>query len=275
MDELDRLHRRLVQNIRAGFPELLARDFEVAQIYQQIVPYRTNRRELGFDSNDEYELALLQLLAGSRGLLTGDANMQRALHAELDSPNPDLGAFRVFATAAVRLAPEPVRALEAEQPVKLVKLVKPVSGEVHGGRREPTSSSESRHEQSLVAARKTESLESASLPDATTAAASVPVPGPPRQPPLPTSGPPPAVRVDTGAPGSSRSSSKSAGRPAPSPEASGAPCRYCGGALPEGRGVVFCPHCGHNVTVQHCPACGTELEVEWKFCITCGRDVAP
>ena len=51
-------------------------------------------------------------------------------------------------------------------------------------------------------------------------------------------------------------------------------CRYCGSALPEDRAVVFCPSCGHNVTVQHCPACNTELEVDWKFCITCGRDTS-
>jgi hypothetical protein len=51
-------------------------------------------------------------------------------------------------------------------------------------------------------------------------------------------------------------------------------CRYCGGALPEGRKIVFCPHCGHNLTVQHCPACNAELEVGWNFCITCGRGVS-
>jgi uncharacterized Zn finger protein (UPF0148 family) len=40
--------------------------------------------------------------------------------------------------------------------------------------------------------------------------------------------------------------------------------------------VVFCPHCGHNLTVKHCPACKAELELEigWKYCITCGREVA-
>jgi len=26
--------------------------------------------------------------------------------------------------------------------------------------------------------------------------------------------------------------------------------------------------------VQRCPACGTELEINWKFCITCGRGIA-
>jgi len=54
----------------------------------------------------------------------------------------------------------------------------------------------------------------------------------------------------------------------------GAQCGYCGGDLPVGRTVIFCPHCGQNVGVMHCPVCGTELEVGWQFCITCGREMA-
>jgi predicted amidophosphoribosyltransferase len=50
-------------------------------------------------------------------------------------------------------------------------------------------------------------------------------------------------------------------------------CRYCGGEIPEGRSIVFCPHCGQNITVRLCPACSAELEVEWRFCPTCGRGV--
>jgi len=52
-----------------------------------------------------------------------------------------------------------------------------------------------------------------------------------------------------------------------------APCSYCGGPLPVGRTVLFCPHCGQNVGVVHCPTCGSELDVGWTFCITCGQKV--
>ena len=52
-----------------------------------------------------------------------------------------------------------------------------------------------------------------------------------------------------------------------------APCPYCGDELPVGRAVLFCPHCGQNVGVVHCPTCGTELDVGWLFCITCGQKV--
>jgi predicted amidophosphoribosyltransferase len=51
-------------------------------------------------------------------------------------------------------------------------------------------------------------------------------------------------------------------------------CRYCGGQLPTGRRTLYCPHCGQNLMVQRCPACGTELELNWRFCITCGRGVS-
>jgi predicted amidophosphoribosyltransferase len=48
-------------------------------------------------------------------------------------------------------------------------------------------------------------------------------------------------------------------------------CHFCNGELPAGRSISFCPHCGQDLTVVHCPACGSELERGWKFCVTCGR----
>lgn len=251
MDELDRLYRRLVQNIRAGFPELLSRKFEVSQLYQQIIPYRTNRRELGFDSNEEYELAVMQLLAGLRGYLAGDAELQKAMRTELASPNPDLTAYRVFATATVSLAPDAVRALERSAPPGVVA---------------PTPSALSPSEQAALAGRATETVEVTG--ERPSVAPPPPAPSATRPPlgasaPLPR-GPAPLAPTDP---------PMSAPRTAPLTVSTGDACRYCGGGLPEGRRVTFCPSCGHNLTVQHCPACSTELEVGWTFCITCGREV--
>ncbi len=48
-------------------------------------------------------------------------------------------------------------------------------------------------------------------------------------------------------------------------------CRFCGNRLPERRSVTFCPHCGMDLTKRQCPACSTQLEVSWRFCVTCGR----
>jgi hypothetical protein len=231
MDELDRMYRRLVQNIRAGFPDLLTRPFEVSQIYQHVIPYRLNRRELGVDSNEAYELILMQLLSGARGLLAGDEEMQRALRAELESPNPDLTAFRGYATSIVSLSPEALRALETQPIVRM-----PSPPEAPAGSRPGAST------QAEVAARETEEVAVAERPSKP---AEAPRPGP-RESTMPT----PGIR---------------------SQRAGGGGCRYCGGELPEGREITFCPHCGQNLTIKHCPACSTELEAEWRFCITCGR----
>jgi hypothetical protein len=48
-------------------------------------------------------------------------------------------------------------------------------------------------------------------------------------------------------------------------------CRFCGGTLPEGRTVTYCPHCGQNLAAKHCEGCGAELDLAWKFCINCGK----
>lgn len=58
-------------------------------------------------------------------------------------------------------------------------------------------------------------------------------------------------------------------------DAAPARCRYCSGALPNRPHLTFCPHCGLDLTKQQCPACSTELEVGWRFCVTCGRRTGP
>ena len=94
MDELDRLYRLLVDNIKAQHPELLTRPFEVADVYQSILPYRLHRRALGMETNSDYEMTLLRLLSGERGYIIGDDEMQDAFRRELATTNPDPGAFR-------------------------------------------------------------------------------------------------------------------------------------------------------------------------------------
>jgi len=48
-------------------------------------------------------------------------------------------------------------------------------------------------------------------------------------------------------------------------------CHFCGGRLPNARAARFCPHCGLDLLMRQCPACSTELERHWRFCVTCGR----
>jgi hypothetical protein len=47
-------------------------------------------------------------------------------------------------------------------------------------------------------------------------------------------------------------------------------CALCGGELPAGRGVNFCPHCGGPHALARCPACRSEIEAGWRHCVTCG-----
>jgi hypothetical protein len=234
MDELDRMFRRLVHNVRAGHPELLSRPFEVSAIHQHIIPYRLNRAELGIDSAEEYEVTLMRLLSGARGLLEGDPEMQAALQAELESPNPDLSIFRAWGTATVSIPAASVRALDTQSP-PAVRISQPMATR-----------------QAEMAGRATvEVTASSPSPAAVASPPSAPVV-------VPRAPAPPA--------------SKSAASPAPvHPAAHG--CRYCGGELPDSRDAHFCPHCGQNLSVKQCPACSTELEIEWQFCITCGRQV--
>ena len=52
----------------------------------------------------------------------------------------------------------------------------------------------------------------------------------------------------------------------------GAQCAYCGGVLPGDRKVNFCPHCGQPPSGElRCPACGSEVDVGWAYCLACGR----
>ena len=244
MDELDRMYRRLVQNVRTGFPDLLGRPFEVAELYTTLIPYRHNRRELELDTNQDYEHALLRLLSGERGYLIGDPQMQADLRTELDAPNPDLTKFRAYSTTMVSIAPDGARTADA--PV----LRRPGSG---GAAAIPSTAAAPPPTTQAMAERPTLGVPE-TVPSATRQPAPRPAPPPPSAPQPPVSAQQPTLAA-TGQ---------------RSIVASGT-CRYCRGELPEGRNITFCPHCGQNLTVVNCPACGTELEVGWKFCTTCGR----
>lgn len=273
MDELDRMYQRLVQNIRAGFPDLLGRPFEVSLVYQQIIPYRLNRRELGLNSNDEYELTLLQLLSGARGLLSGDEEMQQALRAELESPNPDLGAYRAYATSTVQLNSGAVRALDSQPRVRSIS--PGVSAE------RPAAAA-----QAVLAARATEEL---TVPASTQSRINAPHPlasvaasKAPSASKAPTSASVGTAPKSASSAAAARPVPASGGSAASAPRKNPAPkpvadlhtnCRYCGGELPDARDLNFCPHCGQNLTIRQCPACSTELEVSWRYCVTCGRQV--
>ncbi|MFN2398075.1 MAG: zinc ribbon domain-containing protein [Gemmatimonadaceae bacterium] len=281
MDDLDRMFRRLVQNIRNGYTEYLTKPFEVAELYQNLIPYRHNRREMEIDTNGDYEVALCQLLAGERGFMTGDQAMQEAIRDELGSPNPNTAIFREFAASRVSLSQDALRrydqmSVDTGAPAAIQAAATPPSPVRRGGAASPAPPARS--------------APAMSPPASPPPAASHQSPPPP--PPAPNRSPvarplasaaseprsSPGIERVSAARGSAASTERTptASLLSPRSAAVAAPvmCRYCGNSLPSDRRVVFCPHCGQNLTVRRCPACNTELDLSWKHCITCGRSMA-
>ena len=232
--------RHLVTTIRVRFPDYLTGAFEIGEISKKIIPYRYFRRNLGVDTNSHYEELVMHLVAGERGYLVADDDVRTALQRELRSANPDEAVVKRFAERRVTLS-HTARALESITPVST-----------------PTTPSAP----AMPAAPTMSATPAASSP----ATSSSPTPAMPPSPAVPPSkAPKPDVpqRHSPAPPVRSTTASEVGGS-----------CRYCGGTLPDGRRLTFCPHCGQDLTIQQCPACGTELEIGWKFCTTCGRSVS-
>ncbi len=102
MDALDRLYRR-VADVLLRQPDA---QVTVGDVYQNLVPYRQVRNELGFSELAEYEHALLRLLAGERDyVIVERPEVQDELQRELRAPNPILGIYRDYPGVGVYLNP--------------------------------------------------------------------------------------------------------------------------------------------------------------------------
>jgi hypothetical protein len=298
MDDLDRLYQHLVASLSAHAPHLLRQRFVIGDLAQQLVPYRMHRRALGFDSIQQYDLALLRLVAGERGYLMTEPVVQDAARQSLSTPRPEAESLRRFADAPAALAPEPLRALIGD--------AGPTTGPTPGGgapvasqTAAPTNAPPAPSMGSPSAApppppmggMRSDPSAGQSPPAAARSPVTTPVEPRAQTPtPAPLAGAPASASVPARDPAPARPPEPPASRPPESQPASpmpfptrppnpvmGGPCRYCGQPLPEGRPVTFCPYCGQNVTIVRCPACSTELELGWRFCVTCGRtmDGAP
>jgi hypothetical protein len=221
MSKVERMYRHLVRTVRTKYTPLLTQPFEVGELYQTILPYRLHRRELGLETNQDYELTLLELLSGAHGYLVVDDRMRDTLAAQLRAAEPDVSLIRKFASEHVAFAPEALHRLESDARITGAQAVVRSSApqRLHTG---PTRTG---------------------------------------------SGAMPAIAATAGLPNETHSRRT----PPPVDVATGELCGFCKGELPAGRQISFCPHCGQDLTVLHCPACGGELERGWKFCVTCGR----
>lgn len=246
-DELERLFRALVLRVRDVRPENLSRAFEVADILRTFVPYRATRAEVGVETAEDYEVLILRLLAGERGFVFTDEGMQEDLRRELDSGNPDLRALQAYGTAKVTLAQHAMR-----------QVLEAVAREPGA----PKSVTPPERERELP--------RGAAAPAALDG---LPAPLPPIPGDL-------GEAIGSVSEGRVRHSFQARASRIPDPTAettSRAPrpgCRFCSQPLPDGRDVTFCPHCGQNLKVLRCPGCSAEMEMGWKFCVSCGRVAA-
>jgi hypothetical protein len=107
---LERIVDRLARTLTAGGPEHARAPFTVSEIVHALVPYRTYRHELGVDTLQDYEHAVLELLAGAHGWLICDADTVDRIRLTLASPDPDTSLLRDLERIEVRLGVLPVRA---------------------------------------------------------------------------------------------------------------------------------------------------------------------
>jgi hypothetical protein len=239
MDDVTRLFRTLVKHLAEHDPRRLSAPFQISELYQSLVPYRLFKSELEFGSIEDYEMAILRLLAGERGLVTLDPDdVQEVLRAEVEAVVPDTGAFRDFAGARLVLQAEAVRSVLDERS----------SYAPPGFEPEPSIIPDEAQENPL-------SPDPGIAPELADADLE-PVP-PPAVDPIPPAEP---VTAD------GRSSALVFETVEPPVS-----CPDCHRALPPDRTVSFCPFCGTLVTAGTCVRCGDTIEPTWRFCGTCGQ----
>lgn len=259
-DALDRLFRILVRRIRDVRPEHLSRGFEVGEILRTFVPYRSTRVEVGVETAEDYEVLVLRLLSGERGLLFADDAMQEDLRSELDSGNPDLRALHAYGTAKVTLAQHAMR--------QVLESSTASAPETRVSEPTPAPEGETRPD---AAAHPHHAGGPASGPSEISAALDA------IQRQLPPTLADLGEALGTAGESKSRPSYHARGTHIPDPTVESAArtprpgCRFCGQMLPEGRAVTFCPHCGQNLKLHRCPGCSAEIDPTWKFCVVCGR----
>ena len=286
-DILYRFHQVLVREIRESRPEYLEQPFTVAEIYQNLVPYRTHRDLIGVEMNGDYEDALLRLLAGEGNYLLLESDVaRREIREELEGPNPNTGLFRDFAAADVRLNPDRMPALPGD-----TTRAPEVSGAFeaessdppvwHDG---PVETEAPEDLMPVVAAEApTQTIPGESATEDGVVGRIELVGGPVEDVPEDEArdhalDSEPAVDDLEGSPDDAHEVEPpvASGAPVTDPSPAGgetAACHWCRQELP-GRDVLnFCPFCGSDLRLSPCPKCGEEMEHRWQFCVACGTEV--
>ncbi len=279
---VQRLHRALAEAIERRRPDIEVAPVTVAEIYQELVPYRLVRGTVGFEMNADYEHALLRLLAGESGLVRLEPDEVRAtLERELTTPNPDVTLFRRFAacdvwvTAPARSEPQPGSA--EEEPADLAGIGDDWTPEwLEQAARELEEPAAVRpwmtpdEEQQAPSAPPESPGAEAEPGRAAFAAADEPVGGERPRPEEPVRASGDAEPAPVGAMGSDAERRVEREMPAAAERKTELQCAFCRGTLPTDRPVRFCPFCGVDQQLRPCSRCGEVLEPGWRYCVSCG-----
>ena len=243
MPPLDPLFRLLVRTLAEQEPPRIHQPIAINELMDSLLPYRLVRRELGVDSAEDYETLLLRLCAGEGEFIQADPAAQAALLAELQKPIPDLAFLRVYGDTHLVLRTDPLRS----------------AMEVHP---------EERYAPPGEAARPAEVTDVAIGKELDEEA-----PVEPSEPP---------ARVDDAwVPDPVFEANASAVTPVAADVSAIPPaaldrtqprCPFCGGLLPPRMAINFCPHCGMGQDVGACRACGADMDVGWRYCVSCGEE---
>lgn len=234
MTDVERFFRRLVANLASSDPARLHHPIPLEDVYQSIIPYRSNRRALHLETSEDYEMVLLRLCAGEGELVRTEPEDARVEFAEeVRSPHPDLDVLRRLERVVISLRSEPLaRALDSE----------PELDATHPAAAPPVPPIPGLDLPQLDTIEPIDEAEALLDDD--------PLPDEPAEPLL------------------------DEGQLTDGPAAPVSHCLYCGDRLPIDRPVRFCPHCGQRQTPPECPQCHSEVEPGWRHCVSCGAALA-
>ena len=109
MTDLERFFDRLVRNLVATDAARLRRPVPILEIKTALLPYRSNRRALGLETNDEYEELLIRLVAEEGGLVTTNPpDVAEWCQRQMASLSPDLSGIPGQTSATVTVRPDAV-----------------------------------------------------------------------------------------------------------------------------------------------------------------------
>jgi hypothetical protein len=259
---LDRLYARLTNALRER-PDRWGVPVTVAELYQELIPYRTVRSDVGFAMNADYEHTLLRLLSGEADRAKLEPPSAREeISRELRSTNPNVSIYRDYAACEVWITPPDAAADGDDTEAWLESLG--FGDELEGAGPVDTVLQLTEEDEIEESARKPSKVES----KPTSVPTDVGEAGP--------AGRKEAARAPTSAEQRASSAADAASRYAAAQQAAGASitsggsCVFCDSKLPADRKVRYCPFCGGDQTMRPCGTCGEALAAGWVFCIACG-----